>query len=107
MSISSPTPSVRNAFGRRFQSSIAQGANPTQTVQYLYEGQQALGEIRNGQLSHRIITGLSLDETIARIAIASNGQKDAANSRSFMTDALNSVIAQVSDDNATIPLLHT
>ncbi len=88
-----------DAFGRRIQSSIATGGNPAQTVQYLYEGQQALGEIRNGQLSHRLLTGLSLDETIARIAIASSGQKDAANSRVFMTDALNSVIAQLSDDN--------
>ena len=90
-----------DAFGRRIQSSIATGGNPAQTVQYLYEGQQALGEIRNGQLSHRLLTGLSLDETIARIAIASSGQKDAANSRVFMTDVLNSVIAQLSDDNAT------
>ena len=90
-----------DAFGRRIQSSIAQGGNPAQTVQYLYEGQQALGEIRNGQLSHRRLTGLSLDETIARIAITNSGQKDAANSRIFMTDALNSVIAQLSDDNAT------
>ena len=90
-----------DTFGRRIQSSISQGGNPAQTVQYLYEGQQALGEIRNGQLSHRLLTGLNLDETIARIAIASSGQKDAANSRVYMTDALNSVIAQLSDDNAT------
>ena len=69
-------------------------------MQYLYEGQQALGEIRGGQLTNRLLTGLSLDETIARIAINSSGQKDAANSRIFMTDALNSVIAQLSDDNA-------
>lgn len=70
-------------------------------MQYLYEGQQALGEIRNGQLSQRLLTGLSLDETIARIALNSSGQKDAANNRIFMTDALNSVIAQLSDDSAT------
>ena len=68
-------------------------------MQYLYEGQQALGEIRGGQLTHRLLTGLSLDETIARIAINTSGQKDAANSRIFMTDALSSVIAQLSDDN--------
>ena len=69
-------------------------------MQYLYEGQQALGEIKCGQLTHRLLTGLSLDETIARIALNSSGQKDAANSRIFMTDALSSVIAQLSDDNA-------
>jgi RHS repeat-associated protein len=69
-------------------------------VQYLYEGAQALGEIRNGQLTHRLLTGLNLDETIARIALNANGQKDAANSRIYLTDALNSVIAQLSDDTA-------
>ena len=90
-----------DAFGRRIQSSIAQGGNPAQTVQFLYEGQQALGEIRGGSLSHRLLTGLSLDETIARIALNTNGIKDAQNSRVFMTDALNSVIAQLGDDNAT------
>ena len=89
-----------DAFDRRIQSSIARGSNPAQTVQYIYEGSQALGEIRDGKLSHRLLTGLSLDETIARIAIASNGQKDNAGSRIFMTDALNSVIAQLSDDSA-------
>ena len=90
-----------DAFDRRIQSSIAQGSNPAQTVQYLYEGSQVLGEIRDGKLSHRLLTGLSLDETIARIALASNGQKDNAGSRIFMTDALNSVIAQLSDDSAS------
>lgn len=89
-----------DAFGRRIQSSIAKAGQAAQTVQYLYEGSQSLGEIRNGSLSHRLLTGLSLDETIARIAISTNGQKDAANSRIYLTDALNSVIAQLSDDNA-------
>ncbi len=69
-------------------------------MQYIYEGAQALGEIRNGQLSHRLLTGLSLDETIARIAINSSGQKDNLSSRIYLNDVLNSVIAQLSDDNA-------
>jgi RHS repeat-associated protein len=72
-------------------------------VQYLYEGAQALGEIRNGQLSHRLLTGLSLDETIARIAVNTNGTANNANSRIYITDALNSVIAQLGNDsNATV-----
>ena len=81
-------------FGRRISSTIQQGSNPPETVQFLYEGQQALGEIRSGSLSHRLITGLSLDETIARIAIAGTGATDIAASRQYLTDALNSVIAQ-------------
>lgn len=87
-----------DAFGRRIQSSITKGGS-TSTVQYLYEGLQSLGEIRDGKLSHRLLTGLSLDETIARMAINQSGSKDAATSRVYMTDALNSVIAQLNDDN--------
>jgi RHS repeat-associated protein len=85
-------------FGRRVSSSIQVGTpsaqNPAQTVQYLYEGQQALGEIRSQRLSHRLITGMGLDETIARIAIAGSGAADTQASRQYLTDALNSVIAQ-------------
>ncbi|MDZ4400956.1 RHS repeat-associated core domain-containing protein, partial [Hydrogenophaga sp.] len=88
-----------DAFGRRIQSSITKGGS-TSTVQYLYEGLQSLGEIRDGKLSHRLLTGLSLDETIARMAINSSGSKDAATSRVYMTDALNSVIAQLNDEDA-------
>lgn len=87
-----------DAFGRRVQNTITQGSQ-TSTVQYLYEGAQALGEIRDGKLSHRLLTGLSLDETIARTSINSAGQKDSADSRIYITDALNSVIAQFSDDD--------
>lgn len=88
-----------DAFGRRIQSSIAKGGS-TSTVQYLYEGLQSLGEIRDGKLSHRLLTGLSLDETIARMAINTSGNKDQANSRVYMTDALNSVIAQLNDEDS-------
>ncbi|MDP1781415.1 MAG: RHS repeat-associated core domain-containing protein, partial [Hydrogenophaga sp.] len=88
-----------DAFGRRIQSSITKGGS-TSTVQYLYEGLQSLGEIRDGKLSHRLLTGLSLDETIARIAVNTSGNKDAATSRIYMTDALNSVIAQLNDDDS-------
>ncbi|MDZ4282434.1 MAG: RHS repeat-associated core domain-containing protein, partial [Hydrogenophaga sp.] len=88
-----------DAFGRRIQSSITKGGS-TSTVQYLYEGLQSLGEIRDGKLSHRLLTGLSLDETIARMSINTSGNKDAATSRVYMTDALNSVIAQLNDEDA-------
>jgi RHS repeat-associated protein len=91
---------IYDSFGRRVQSSIQLGTSPAQTVQYLYEGAQALGEIRNQVLSHRLLTGLSLDETIARVALftsgpsSGSGAADPANSRSYLTDDLNSVIAQ-------------
>ncbi|MDZ4282433.1 MAG: RHS repeat-associated core domain-containing protein, partial [Hydrogenophaga sp.] len=88
-----------DAFGRRIQSSIIKGGS-TSTVQYLYEGFQSLGEIRDGKLSHRLLTGLSMDETIARMAINTSGNKDAASSRLYMIDALNSVIAQLNDEDS-------
>jgi RHS repeat-associated protein len=92
-----------DAFGRRIQNVITRAGQAPATVQYVYEGSQALGEIRDGKLSHRLLTGLSLDETIARIAVNASGQKDAAASRVYMTDALNSVIGQLGDDgNANI-----
>jgi RHS repeat-associated protein len=93
---------AHDAMGSRIQSSITktgQAGSQTATVQYLYEGAQALGEIRDGKLSHRLLTGLSLDETIARIALTTAGAKDQAASRIFLTDALNSVIAQMSDSD--------
>ncbi len=52
-----------DAFGRRIQSSITRANQSPSTVQYLYKGQQALGEIRDGKLGHRLLTRLSLDET--------------------------------------------
>jgi RHS repeat-associated protein len=95
-----------DAFGRRIQTTISKNGQPPETVQYLYEGSQALGEIRNGSLSHRLLTGLSLDETIARIAIQTNGTNagspSSANSRTYLTDALNSVIAQINADGNAV-----
>jgi RHS repeat-associated protein len=92
-----------DVFGRRIQSTITKQGQGPATVQYLYEGNQALGEIRDGRLTHRLLTGLKLDETIARVAVNAAGQKDATASRIYITDALNSVIAQLNDDgNANI-----
>jgi RHS repeat-associated protein len=99
---SNPTRSFYDAFGRRIQTTLSKNGQPPETVQYLYEGSQALGEIRNGSLSHRLLTGLSLDETIARIAIQTNGQPSSANSRTYLTDALNSVIAQLNAEGNAV-----
>ena len=82
-----------DAQGRRVEASIStsnNGAAQTNTVQYIYEGNQAVGEVRNGQLSHSLLTGLFIDEHLARTAIATNGQTQ---SQAQLTDALGSVIA--------------
>lgn len=90
---------VYDAFGRRIQVSVRHG-ELTSTVQYIYEGRQVLGEVRDGKLSHRLITGLNLDETIARLALNADGSVDAAQSRRYLTDMLNSVLAELKDDSS-------
>lgn len=82
-----------DAQGRRVEASIntvVNGNPQTNTVQYIYEGNQAVGDVRNGQLSHSLLTGLFIDEHLARTAIATNGQ---VQSQAQLTDALGSVIA--------------
>lgn len=88
---------VYDAYGRRIQVSVRRG-DATSTVQYVYEGRQVLGEVRDGKLSHRLITGLSLDETIARLAISADGSVDSGQNRRFLTDMLNSVLAELKED---------
>lgn len=89
---------VYDALGRRIQMSVRRG-ELTGSVQYVYEGRQVLGEVRDGKLSHRLITGLSLDETVARLAVNPDGSVDAAQSRRFLTDMLNSVLAELKEDS--------
>ncbi len=62
------------------------------TVHYLYDGQQAIAELRNGAVSAAYHPGIVLDEVLARYT--SQGE------RSLLQDALNSVIAQT-DGNQT------
>jgi RHS repeat-associated protein len=95
LKINSQTTAVYSydAQGRRVEASIStvlNGSPQSSTVQYIYEGNQAVGEVRNGQLSHSLLTGLFIDEHLARTAIATNGQTQ---SQAQLTDALGSVIA--------------
>lgn len=91
-----------DAYGRRVQMTVTRQGQPASTVQYVYEGAQALGELRDGKLSHRLITGLRLDETIARIAVNASGLKNDLASRIYMTDALNTVLAEWSDTSDSV-----
>ncbi len=91
-----------DAQGRRVEASIStsnNGTAQTNTVQYIYEGNQAVGEVRNGQLSHSLLTGLFIDEHLARTAIATNGQTQ---SQAQLTDALGSVIALANAQTSSI-----
>lgn len=62
------------------------------TVQYLYDGRQAIGEVRDGKISATLLTSLALDDVIARYG--------EAGTRTYLSDALGSVIAQSRDDQS-------
>ncbi len=59
-------------------------------MSYIYAGSQAVGEVRNQQLSHSLMTGLQMDEHIARISL---NQGATPQTKTYLTDALGSVIA--------------
>jgi RHS repeat-associated protein len=63
------------------------------TTRYVYDGEQALGEVANGE-SVGLLTGLNIDEVIARYT--------AAGARVYLTDALNTVFAQTRQDRSVL-----
>jgi RHS repeat-associated protein len=73
-----------DALGRRTTRTV----NGTTTT-YVYDGAQAVAESRAG-INATLLTGLGIDEAIARYAGAGN--------RTLLTDALGSVIAEARDD---------
>ena len=62
------------------------------SVQYLYDGQQAIAEIRGSAISATLLTGLAIDEAIARYT--SQGE------RTLLTDALGSVLVSAKEDGS-------
>src|SRR5262245_29072000 len=61
-------------------------------VSYVYDGQQAIGEVGpSGATS--LLTGFGLDEVIARYTTAA--------SRTYLTNALNTVFAQAREDQSS------
>lgn len=79
-----------DALGRRIERTITQGAS-TQRTQYVYDGIQAIGELQDGRLAATILTGLNIDEVIARTVNVAGGGSLAT--KSYLTDALGSVLA--------------
>ena len=74
-----------DALGRRVERTVN-----GDTLQYLYDGDQAIAEIRNGTVSAHILTGLAIDEVIARYT--HEGE------RILLTDALGSVLISAKED---------
>jgi len=76
-----------DAFGRRSSKTV--NGN---TVAYVYDGSQAIGEITGGTISATLLTTLDIDDVVARYS--------ASGYRTYLTDALGSVIAQAKDDQS-------
>ena len=85
-----------DAENRRIQTNITTSGQTNQ-VSYIYAGSQSVGEVRNQQLSHSLMTGLQMDEHIARIAL---NQGATPQVKTYLTDALGSVIATAKADQS-------
>ena len=76
-----------DALGRR-AAKIVNG----QTVGYVYDGMQAIGEVSGGAISATILTTLVIDDVVARYTTQGT--------RTYLTDALGSVLALAKDDQS-------
>jgi RHS repeat-associated protein len=76
-----------DALGRRLEKTVN-----GRTTQYLYDGAQAIAELQGSAIGATYLTGLAIDEILARY---SNGAE-----RSQLTDALGSIIAQAKEDRS-------
>ncbi|MCA3175243.1 MAG: hypothetical protein ING36_06820 [Burkholderiales bacterium] len=86
--------------GRRVQRQITKPGFPPETTHYVYDGLQAVGEIRPQQSSTSLMTGLNLDEMLARVTTLN--ATNTTQARTYLTDALGSVMAQTQDNQSTL-----
>jgi RHS repeat-associated protein len=87
ISLSSPAGSATfryDAMGRRTEKTVN-----GQTTGFLYDGAQAIAELRGGSIDTVYHTGVAIDEVLARYGSSGN--------KTLLTDALMSVIAQAND----------
>jgi RHS repeat-associated protein len=91
-----------DVLGRRTERRITKAGEPARITQYVYDGAQAVGELRvaQGPISAQatsLITGLALDEALARVTRTGAGTPEL---RAFVTDHLGSVLAQAREDQS-------
>ena len=99
-----------DAMGRRTQRNITQAGSATQTTTYLYDGLQAVGELKaqagaTPAQSTAFTTGLAIDEVIARyttIQPSAGNPQVTQQARAYLTDALGTVMQQVREDQSTL-----
>jgi len=90
ISLSSPAGSATfkyDAMGRRTEKTVN-----GQTTGFLYDGAQAIAEMRGGSIDTVYHTGVAIDEVLARYGSSGN--------KTLLTDALMSVIAQANDSQS-------
>jgi RHS repeat-associated protein len=88
--IASPTGAASfryDSLGRRIEKTV-NGA----TTGFLYDGVQALAELRGNAVDTAYHSGIEIDEVLARYGNLGN--------KTLLTDALNSVLAQANDDQS-------
>ena len=76
-----------DALGRRSSKTVN-----GQTIGFVYDGAQAIGEVTGGTISTAILTTLAIDDVVARYTTQG--------ARTYLVDALGSVIAQAKDDQS-------
>ncbi len=91
-----------DVLGRRTERRITKAGEPARITQYVYDGAQAVGELRVAQgpitaQATSLITGLALDEALARVTRTGAGTPEL---RAFVTDHLGSVLAQAREDQS-------
>jgi RHS repeat-associated protein len=79
-----------DALGRRTERVVDNGTT-VQRTQFIYDGIQAIGELVDGRLSATMLTGLNIDEVIARTVNLQGGAP--IDTKTYLTDALGSVLA--------------
>ncbi|MBL8470557.1 MAG: hypothetical protein JNM98_02060 [Rhodocyclaceae bacterium] len=87
-----------DALGRRMERTVQTGTE-THTTRYVYDGPQAIGELYDGRLAATNLTGLAIDEAIARtVNVETASSANPIRTKTLITDALGSVLAQTGAD---------
>ena len=76
-----------DALGRRATKTVN-----GQSIGFVYDGAQAIGEVTGGTITTAILTTLAIDDVVARYTTQGT--------RTYLVDALGSVIAQAKDDQS-------
>jgi RHS repeat-associated protein len=94
---------VYDSLGRRIERTVTRAGEPAIVTRYVYDGLQAVGELRpqQGPVTEQttaLVTGTGLDEVLARVASGPNGVSP--QTRVYVTDALSSALLLAREDQS-------